>query len=493
MAFINTIKSAEDIINLINQIEIDLTPQNWKINDIDVWPVLRNALYYELSISLINKESKIRSNYLQLIKRTSKSFFSSFNKINPTGSILLVSDGISYIEMGTSFYDRFCDPVIEILDTQNTAWDKWDIAENLITEKTYPSNNINSNLDLLILKSKFYNCELITNRDSLLEDLCNYVNKHTKTVLWKKEAIRIKIMSIVLMIDWYKTILKNKSVRLAMLVSYYSDRGMALLKACHDLNIVTADIQHGVQGNLHGAYGRWTKVPEYGYNTLPNSFLVWSKKEKDNIESSFYYPNKKHHAVVIGNLFKEKWHNDEIEFYDIKTIKLIKKFAPNKTILFTVQYGVTYNQELFKLIFNTQHQLNWLIRFHPIMDKTQIKSFRNILYKNDITVFESEKASSLPLYALLRHVNIHITHSSSTVLEALSFNVPSLLIDKFGLEYYKDYIGQMVQFSSDIKEQIQFINEMITNSYYISKKNKLLKGSRTFIQQYLNQFHDNYS
>lgn len=493
MGSFTNIKNAGDIINLINQIEIDLAPQNWKVNEIDIWPVFRNSLYYELSIGLINKQNKTKPNYSQLIKRSSQAILSCSKTKEPLGSILLVSDGISYTELGNTSYDRFCDPIIEILDEQNTVWTKWDIAGNFKKRKTYPSYNIGPNLDFLILKSRFNTCELITNRDSLVQDLCNYVNKHLETSFWQKESINRKLVSLVLMVDWFKMSLKNKSVKLVMLVSYYSDRGMALLKACHDLNIVTADIQHGVQGELHASYGRWSKVPEYGYNTLPSSFLVWSANEKENLESSFNYLNKNHNAVVVGNLFEEKWHGDEIGFYDIKIKELIDSFGLHKTILFTVQYGVTYNHNLFKLIYNTQHQLNWFVRFHPIMNKKQITKFLNTFKKHEITVFETEISSSFPLYALLRHVNIHITHSSSTILEAINFNVPSLIIDEFGLEYYKDYIGPMVQFSKKIEEQMELINKMGISSYFMSRKSELKSNNRSFIHKYLTQFNDNHS
>ena len=47
-----------------------------------------------------------------------------------------------------------------------------------------------------------------------------------------------------------------------------------------------------------------------------------------------------------------------------------------------------------------------------------------------------DEATRLPLYALLRHMNVHLTEISSTVLEADQFGVPSVLCHPTGVDYY---------------------------------------------------------
>src|SRR5262249_5108569 len=63
----------------------------------------------------------------------------------------------------------------------------------------------------------------------------------------------------------------------AFVVSYYSLDGMAFNLACREAGVVSADIQHGVEGDLNAAYGQWSRLPATGYALLPNLFWCWTE------------------------------------------------------------------------------------------------------------------------------------------------------------------------------------------------------------------------
>ena len=46
-----------------------------------------------------------------------------------------------------------------------------------------------------------------------------------------------------------------------------------------------------------------------------------------------------------------------------------------------------------------------------------------------------ELPSTLPLYALLRAADVHVTYSSSTVVEAEAFGIGSVLLGRYGAEF----------------------------------------------------------
>lgn len=471
------IQSASDIIELIYQIETDLNPQDWKVNDVDIWPILRTSLYYELSMKFLGKKST-KPKKIQLIKRVFKSILSLFSNFNTHSKVLLVSDGISYLNLNLKLYQRFCDPIIEDLIENNISWDKWDIAGDLRGTKFFESRNINQSLDFLIFKSKFYKLKLNSNKDNFINKLCDFINNKTDLVHWKSNSVEKKIIGICLMIEWYKKQLNPTHVKIALIVSYYSDRGMALIKACKDLGITTADIQHGVQGELHAAYCYWKNAPSKGYNTIPDAFLVWSEREV----------NQQNNTVVIGNLFENKWfmNDPDVLKMDSEFKTYTENLKANKNILFTLQYGLDYKECHFKLVYETQNNFNWLIRMHPVMTDIEKKEFVKTLKLYGIYNYEIENSSSVPLCVLLRNVNLHITHSSSTVLEALNFRVPTLLIDKFGQEYYKDFLGGTVMFSEDIEEQINLINRLAVNTYIKTGNFKIKDRSKLNLMKFIN-------
>jgi hypothetical protein len=66
---------------------------------------------------------------------------------------------------------------------------------------------------------------------------------------------------------------------------------------------------------------------------------------------------------------------------------------------------------------------------------------RDLFARTGVADAELELATDLPLYALLRHLDLHLTHSSSTVVEAELFGVPSVVISEYGAEFFSDQIA----------------------------------------------------
>lgn len=64
-----------------------------------------------------------------------------------------------------------------------------------------------------------------------------------------------------------------------------------------------------------------------------------------------------------------------------------------------------------------------------------------LLKGHGITNFELRIATSYPLYALLRNVDIHITEFSSTVVEASQCGVPTVIINKIGAKLFQNEVN----------------------------------------------------
>ena len=72
-----------------------------------------------------------------------------------------------------------------------------------------------------------------------------------------------------------------------------------------------------------------------------------------------------------------------------------------------------------------------------------------------------ENASKLPLPSLLRFMNVHITESSSVVIEAEQFGVPSIVINKISKEYYKNQISSgYAVYANNIQDILLTIEKM---------------------------------
>jgi hypothetical protein len=114
--------------------------------------------------------------------------------------------------------------------------------------------------------------------------------------------------------------------------------------------------------------------------------------------------------------------------------------------LVTLQWGLSDAEQfapLADLIRHAQGRCAFWIRLHPVMLEQRAGIAARFTALGAPNVFVDEP-SDLPLYALLRHADVHLTHSSSTVIEAELFGVRSVVTSRYGAEIYPRQIDSGV-------------------------------------------------
>jgi hypothetical protein len=216
---------------------------------------------------------------------------------------------------------------------------------------------------------------------------------------------------------------------------------MAFNLACREIGIPSVDIQHGVQGDLHFAYGRWDKLPKAGYELLPTIFWVWSEVEAKAINNWNEKVKKWHRPFIGGNPWLNLWWNNDnnICMYYKNQINNISGFLESSIkILLTLQPGVPNHgipEWLINAIDRSPSDWFWLIRVHPCMlaERGNVKKLIATCSHKKVNV---DDATDLPLPSILKSVDIHVTHSSSTVIEAQQYGVPTIAVSNMGKELY---------------------------------------------------------
>ena len=304
----------------------------------------------------------------------------------------------------------------------------------------------------------------------------------------KFEKKRIFYLGILLVVraNFFEKILKQIQPKVCFELCYYNPENFALTLACHRLKIPTVDIQHGLQGNLHFAYNNWLNQPAEGYSVIPTFFWVWSNFEQKIIEN---WTTKKNQQVVFvgGDLWLNAWvskkENLRILFEKEFNFPLLLNENYIK-ILITLQTSEIF-KDLEEIIKQSEDNFYFFIRLHPRM-KNQIESYKMkfVEYKN----INIQQASSLPLHLLLRNMDIHITNSSSTVIEAFKFGIKSISTNPesnniFPLEYEK---GGLLILDS-IPNIIDTIKRSKRGSSMVKQKeNKSVEKINYFITEILN-------
>lgn len=127
-------------------------------------------------------------------------------------------------------------------------------------------------------------------------------------------------------------------------------------------------------------------------------------------------------------------------------------------ILVTLSWDVSNEKSIgatLKVMNETQNRFEWLIRLHPSM-LSEKQVVLNMLAAHNISRYELEVTSELPLYAVLSHSDLHITHSSSTVIEASYFGVKSIITSEYGWTALSEQVDH------------HYINKAITDNEIIS-------------------------
>jgi hypothetical protein len=115
--------------------------------------------------------------------------------------------------------------------------------------------------------------------------------------------------------------------------------------------------------------------------------------------------------------------------------------AGRPVVLVTLQYGLSDSEQLeplLALLKVASERFAFWIRLHPAMPERRRGEVRARL--TGAGIFELDLCSDLPLPALLGCCDLHLTHSSSTVIDASQFGVVSVLTTEYGAELFQPFV-----------------------------------------------------
>jgi hypothetical protein len=480
-------------MNLLNEVEERFSVDQWMINGIRIWPLVRLELATDLtnysmypalyhSARSIPKGRRFTTLFLREVNgllRFCHAYLKDFSKNMKTrkAEIVFLSDGISFSYLIDSWYEKWCDPFISKLSKDNISSFLMTPSHHYFVPRRTSSMFIQPSLDRIRAKTLLSSSKRF--REERLDGFQEFIDfiKSRDLRISSPELPRIKdeLILIIKYADFFKKVLSQIKPRSTFVVSYYNAGGMALNLACRNLGIISVDIQHGLQGDLHWAYGRWNNVPEIGYELLPKVFWVWSDFEAEAIRRWSSRLSPWHQPIVGGNLFLDLWrssNNEIVKYYDEK----IRNVKREKEGLVHVLYTIGYEEaDKLATIFNTMRQTEslcyWWLRVHPGKLKER-EAFKKLVRKHRILNGEVDLATDLPLYALLRQMDLHLTFYSSSVFEAEDLQVPSIVVGDYAKELFSEQVSSGWSFPADTAEEI-----ILGIKVQIDKREELKKTS----------------
>jgi len=454
----STLKTNLEIISAIEQ-TFDVNTIQYK--GLILWPLIRLSIFQQLSHPDMNYTGKTGCQNISALKANKQQI--NLLKKYYNSDLLFFSTYVGadrHEQIEGKYYHPYTDWIIDLTKNKYS-----NVKVELISEKAkktvprfYPTVFVTPDLD----PHTYISREPVQGFASL-----NSVVQECTGFFLDEDRFINQANHILSLNNYFMEILHAIKPKIAFLICYYYVIAMAFIKASKNMKIPTIDVQHGVTGDYHGLYTHWTRIPEFGYDLLPDYFWCWGKSTKDSIEKWYPPDTSNHRPVIGGNLrflrwFKDKdpYINKEISnFYDVLNMQ-------NKVILLTLQDQNLIPSFVLQTMKDSPDDWLWLLRLHPsFSDIDRIKKLDKTA-KEFCSNFEIVFATFCPLFGLLKRCSHHITVWSATFYDAFGFNVPTTIVGKLGLEVYGNYIEKGVLSYADNAEELLASIQNFSNKHF---------------------------
>ena len=433
---------------------------DWRVGAIPIWPLVRvRWMFAEWSRLYADPGSKAA--WLSGLTRTKNLFTGPLaawraahaDRVpDPAATlsrtaghdIVLLSDGVSFSKLGEHWFERFCDPLIASARMRGLACALWTPGHNRRLPRATPSRFIQPAIDRANIRGAL--AARLNSPDLHLPELqdvraflasAGFESSSLHPAQIASDGKRLRALA-----DLFGAMLRVEHPRLACIVGYYGIEGMAFVLAAHECNVPVVDLQHGVQGDMHPAYAAWPRPPSGRHALLPSHFWVWSNWERDVIER--WSRGTGHQAIVGGNPWMDLWMDGSAwpGVEDARTrAQVLKRVAGNRpVVLVTLQFGLSMAEQLAplaQLVASAADRLAFWVRLHPVMLERRGEVSATLAARGATAdMFVLDEPSDLPLQALLQQASVHLTHSSSAIIEAAQFGVRSVVTSKYGEELF---------------------------------------------------------
>ncbi len=446
---------SSDYMAALADVESRFPVAEWRAGGVALWPMLRvRWVFDEIASNAAASDGQVHASTAKRIYRRLREMIRAYVPLAGDAlvyregrdrgpaerDLLFLSDGLTFARLGEQWLERLCDPIIARAARQGLRSALWTPLYGVRRPRVTPSRFVQLRVDLASIMAiswgRFRPAEVeLPQHDRVLALLVQrgfgVASLERSKII--RDAARLRAIT-----QFYRRELARVRPRLAFIVSYYSLEGFGFVLACHEQNIRVVELQHGVQGDLHPAYGAWPPPLGGKHELLPDVFWVWSDWESKVIER--WALGTRHRAFAAGNPWLDVWRDDTIWPGVAATkraaLDLKARAAGRPVVLVTLQYGLPATvqfEPLARLIQSEGQVFQFWVRLHPMMLSERDK-VRGLLGTGDH--LNLDEPTDLSLHALLPHADVHLTHSSSTVIEAAQFGVRSVITSNWGAELY---------------------------------------------------------
>jgi len=372
----------------------------------------------------------------------------AFDRPRPIDA-LLYSDGASFTRLDGKYYERFCDPIGERLTAMNRRWQIVTPLNRYLVPRHSPSVFIQPRLEAARMRAGVM-ARLPGRPRPSLEGYDDALAQMKRIAPDGHFPDVRRLASLVAYLQSfqkvYARLLDRTRPRAVFIVCYYGVEPMGLVRECRARGIATIDIQHGTISKTHWAYTHWNRLPPGGYELLPNWFWVWAPSDAETISAWANASHGAHQAVVTGNPFLEDWRDGahpRVVRYLRRIDEIVAPAGRRRKIIYTMNgyESAAQLEALGEAVSRSRDTFFWWVRQHPAVQQRR-ESLEQALRPENAGNYAIDDGVELPLYAVLREMDGHVTEASSTTIEAASFGVPTVLLSREEAVMYERLIAE---------------------------------------------------
>ena len=356
--------------------------------------------------------------------------YSSWRWRLPQADVLLHSSNRLRIELNNVVHDRFTDPLVDAASTLHLT--------SLVIDRDQtagPTSPMAFRATRFDIRMAIEACAFLHWRRRLpspddVPGLAGLLAHVAQSVATDERHLMDQLHSFTFYLRFHRRLLRLSKPKCVFVICWYTMENMAIAQACHEAGVRCVEMQHGVQGPAHIAYGNWTAIGPEGYPLMPHIFWCWDEMSAEHINK--WAAGTPHRALPLGH----PWHT-----LSPQAMPTPWKADGRKRILFTAQpLQELLPNVLLEAIRATISDAQWMIRIHPNQPEmlSTITADLNAAGLSDAVVINDPRTSSLA--TVLEGCSLHVTSFSSVVIEAWEAGVPSIAVHPTAAALYPEYL-----------------------------------------------------
>jgi len=406
-----------------------------------VWPFIRNCVAMQMfraGALPTRQKPSLAWRVASLAKATAKAFSQVYakppGKLEPADVVILTHPNRT-VKVGRERYQPIGGPLVDVFTSFGLSTAVWITGDRVSCDvpAVRPLGQPFERQVRSVIQA------LPKHEPVWLADVCSMGS--TANVQLRPRNLAAAISRYVAETTVFRRMLCQVRCRLLLVDVWYCLPGVSAVQAASEVGILSADVQHGLQGHGHMAYCGWDVAPPGGFAGVPDTFWNWGRQDAEGIRRNNASWSE---ALVGGNGWLNIWRagkKPELQ-RELDAAKALVREA-DKVVLVTLQQAVPWRDLVEQMVRRAPNGWLWLVRKHRGMRESpaEMESDLHAAGQRNVNVVQ---ATEMPLYALMSVCDWHVTGFSTCAMEALAFGCPTVLVHPSGREAYRDFIEKDV-------------------------------------------------